>query len=150
MFLLIYPITTRKHSQMKLLFLIITSLLLISCDPETSYEQIIENQSSHAIWLFNDGSTVFYCGDLKDSVLLPSKQSLVLRNESGLGSPFQYEACTELCPIDTIKTSIATNNNLSLNYPLDANANWEYTELSNKSYSYKCECRLVITDSDIN
>lgn len=75
----------------------------------------------------------------------------MLRNEDGLGTPFQYEACTELYPIDTIQTSIANNNNnLSLAYPLDAHANWEYTELSNKSYSYKCECRLVITDADIN
>lgn len=135
---------------MKFLLLITSlSLLLISCDPETSYEQVIENHSSYDIWLINNDPVASSCGELNDSILLQSMSSFFLRDEFGLGNPSVYKGCSDWCLIDSIDTRIEGNSALKLSYPLNVNANWEYEELS-KGNSYKCECRLTITDADIN
>lgn len=134
---------------MKRLFMGIILLFLVACDPAVYYEKIIQNDSSYDIWLTkSDNAAVTEL--LQDSVLLLSKQQLVLTLDSDIGGSLdQYESCPLYpFPSDTLFTRIEGNSDLTLNFVIDENADWNYTVIE-PGKNGEAECRLVITDEDV-
>jgi hypothetical protein len=135
---------------MKLLFLIGSLFLLVSCDPIVQYDRFIQNDSNHGIWIISPDS-FNSCGSPSfDSILIPSNTSYKLEEYGEIaGRLSQFEDCAHICT-DTLNTSITTNDSLELAFGLESgNPLWEY-RIIKPGQTGSCECRLTITDTDIN
>lgn len=133
---------------MKAFCFFILLFLLYNCTPPSiTYNRIIENNSNYDIWLSNSN---FSTGCIQDSVLVPSNTQYILdfsldRN----ASVNDYTDCPMVC-IDTVNTRISDHDSLNLAFPLEStNTNWQYRVIQSGE-SGECECRLTITDADIN
>ncbi len=134
---------------MKYIVLISLFFLLISCDPSVDCKRIITNNSNQDIWLINLDTA--FCNTF-DSILVVRNTSYVLDVDHDIGGSLrQYEDC-QYYPIaycmDSLGTSIATDSSLSLSFPLTLDANWIY-QVIKPGKNGSCECRLNITDADL-
>ncbi len=132
---------------MKLSILLLFSLILISCDPAVSYTKIIDNHSSYDLWLIDPSEAATF----QDSVLIPHNSSFqILRYEDIGGKVNFFEDCKYYPEeSDSMITRIEGNDTLNLDFTINSNANWIYSVLKT-GRNGSCECRLLITDNDIN
>lgn len=126
-------------------------LLVLSCDPVVGYSKIIQNNTSYDIWLIPNDSTA-RLEYIKDSVLLFVGESIIVDSsiDIGDGDPNDYTDCPAYpFSSDTLFTKIEGNNNLKLKFSIDENVNWEFKVIE-PGRNGNAECRLILTDTDIN
>lgn len=132
---------------MRLFTFLLLSLGLMSCDPSVSYTKTIDNHSSYDIWLIdpNEGAT------FQDSILIPHNSSYKLFYYEDIGGNVSlFENCTYYPEdIDSISTRIDGFDSLDLDFAINPTANWEYSIIK-PGRNGSCECRLLITNTDIN
>jgi hypothetical protein len=124
----------------------------VSCESRITYSKTIVNDSSHDIWIIIPNSPTDCTNPLVDSTLIVKNthhqyESLVYKGQS----TSDFKDCSVIMCFDTLPTRIATNDSLKLSFPIERNANWEYTE--DKGFAFNsnaCNCTLMITDDDIN
>ncbi|WMX12325.1 MULTISPECIES: hypothetical protein [unclassified Aureispira] len=130
---------------MKIICFFVLFFLLFNCTPPSvTYDRIIENNSSYDIWV-NPPNNCF-----QDSILIPSNTHRILEGTiERNGSVNNFRDCPSIC-IDTAGTSISNHDSLSLNFVLEpTHPNWQYRVVQ-PGESGSCECRITITDADIN
>lgn len=139
---------------MRILCFFAIVFLLYNCTPNSiTYERILKNDSSYDIWVIdpNPTSTCNLSTErFQDSILIPSNTQYILEALSeDNGSVDTYSDCPFLC-FDNLNSSISNHDSLSLTASLaPSNNNWEYSVIHPGS-SGSCECKLTITDADIN
>lgn len=138
---------------MKLLLFTLVLISFMSCEPTVEYKRIIQNDSDYDIWIMNPyftGNFETSCRNiLLDSVAIARKTSYTLEVQTSYRSTDFFNDCPFIC-LDTLNTRIHNRDTLSLRtelYPSDPK--WEYKALQ-AGDNGACECRLVITNSDIN
>lgn len=121
-------------------------ILLSGCDPGVSYERIVENNTSHDIWIKKTGN--LFPEFEQDSVSIPKNSEQVISIYSGLGHTFEFENCG--VPDNTILGGIIYNDTLQIAKDLNTESNWIFSVLEQTfKQGGECECRLKLTDADI-
>jgi hypothetical protein len=140
---------------MKFLSFFVVLFLLVSCDRDrlTSYNRIIDNDSSYDVWFISPSFT--NSCDF-DSVLIPRDTEYILEGfnsaENSNISVFEYENCPSIC-IDSLNSKISNHDSLHLDITIGATSlNWQYIRGRGNSIlgpDGQCDCLLYITDNDI-
>ena len=124
-------------------------LLLIACDPSVKYTMVIQNATEYDIAVTKTGTdtewTEFSRGD---NLIIAPDFGKIVSDYFGVGSLDEFESCpfrsdSFLLKVDGIDT-------LSVKLNVYKSANWEY-DLLEKPFlgGGSCECRLTISDEDI-
>lgn len=132
---------------MKLTAILIFFLALVSCDPSVNYTKIIDNKSDYDLWLIDSNEWVGF----QDSILIPHHSSYTLLQYEDIGGNVSsFENCSfYIEDIDSITTRIDGADSLALSFPINQNAPWKYSVIKT-GRNGSCECRLLITNSDVN
>lgn len=128
------------------------ALLLTNCTTKTKYEKIIQNNSSHDIWLIHDQMANYCMTTLAfDSILVPRNTNLAIVSVSSAGVDVDhFSDCNFMCN-DSLDTRIDTHDSLKLNFTINTKTpRWLYSVSIQDGAARECECRLTITDADIN
>lgn len=128
------------------LILIHLALLSNSCDPGVTYERVIENKTTHDIWIKTADNP--YLWFTQDSFSIPKNSEQIISVFSGIGQTTQFENCGMLD--SSIFGGIIDMNTLEISKDLNAQSNWAFSVLK-KTFKQggECECRLILTDADI-
>ena len=128
---------------MKLMYLLIPLCTLVSCDPSVDYDQIIQNDSDYDLWL-KIKSLYLY-----DSLLLPKREETIVFGDHGLGTPLTYVNCDSFYS-DTTELLVKDSTHLKVTLDIGDLELWTYSLLEKYSFGGgRCECRLIITNDDI-
>ncbi len=129
-----------------LLFLAL-GVLLSSCDPGVSYERIIENNSSHDIWIITGNND--HPGFTQDSFSISTNSEMVISSYDFLGQTSDFEDCEMVD--SSLVGGIVGNEALSISKDLNSASSWSFSVLKRTSMGGgDCECRLKLSDADID
>ncbi len=133
--------------KMKQLILPISLIFIIcSCEPNGRFERIIVNQSSHDIWIKTD--TEIYHTFIQDSIVIEKNSYAVVAKTSERHGVSGFSECG--FPEGALTYGVLTSDTLHIQKNLNASANWTFSIIEEHfKGSGTCECRLLITDSDI-
>jgi hypothetical protein len=133
---------------MKLLqFIFIASLfvtLLISCDPGVDYSRIVQNSSSYDLFLIHEFDSIY------DTAIIEKNSEYSVYAWDAIGRTSEYENCH---PEQLGSFSLKVIGYDSLNIVIDLNnpTLWTFSVLDKTvNGGGKCECRIIISDFDIN
>jgi hypothetical protein len=138
-------------------FLAIISFLVFfsSCEPNVQYKRIIQNDSDYDIWVLNPShipnvTSASNCAAFEfDSISVARKTSYTIEVATINQLVDFFSDCPMLC-LDTLESNIHNQDSLELNKSLySTNPDWEYTVFQ-AGNNGDCECRLIITNDDIN
>lgn len=115
------------------------------CDPLTSYQRVIENNSSHDIWIYTNQNVL---NDIQiDSFLIEKNSEKTIAELTTKGDLEEFENCG--LADSMITASVVSDSFMVLNKDLNAKGSWSFTVLEEGlSTSGDCECRLSIYDAD--
>ena len=132
---------------MKNLLPIIPLILLIySCDPGVHFERVIENKSSHDVWIKVNQET--YPAFVQDSFMITKNSSVIISSRSSLGRVSEFGDCGLID--GTLSSGVLTNDTLSIQKNVNESGNWT-SIVKSKGFGGggECECRFTITNDDI-
>ncbi|MFN5416910.1 MAG: hypothetical protein ACK5B9_07625 [Flavobacteriia bacterium] len=108
----------------------------------------MENNSNHNLKFYLYRSDGFGQNELIDSILIPKKSQVVIYEGGGIGTVDEYSFCGSY--IDSIASNFVDTDTLILKKDPNLLANWKYIEINkSKNGGGECECRLYVSDSDI-
>jgi len=133
---------------MKNLLLIVPLILLIcSCDPGVHFERVIENKSSHDVWVKVNQDV--YPAFLQDSFLVAKNSSIIVSSGSSLGRVDEFSYCG--LEEGTLSSGVFTSDTLEIQKNLNEDGNWSPIVKSKAvTGGGECECRFTITNNDIH
>lgn len=127
--------------------LVLISCIVISCDPGVQYSRIIQNASTHKIFLIKKNYPV--C----DTTVIEQGKEYTFYIRNGLGSTDEYEDCHfENYKSDTFLLGVKDDTSLTVNADVTGNTGWKFsvTKKTKMNRGGICNCRLTITDDMIN
>lgn len=133
---------------MKIFYFFGLAFLISSCTPfSSSYLRIIENNSSYDIWIIDTNSTS-NCN--ADSLLISANGTSIVDGIFDRNSNVNnYRNCPIIC-FEAVSARISNHDSLSLDLNLEStSSNWTYRVIQS-GQSEECDCKLTITDADIN
>ena len=140
-----------KNLFSKLASLAFIVLFLTSCDPETTFHRLINNDSGYDLIVYpNDslGST-FFGGRLPDSLFIPNNSLDTLYSYRERGGISYYTDCPN--DFDSIRFVVDGNPNLSVTLDPMVDTNWVFNLIEELKYGGgECECVLYIEPQHIN
>lgn len=121
-----------------LLYTILFTILLSSCDPHNEYKMFVKNESRYSLNV-----------KPKDVVVAPGNSGTVYEY-FGVGGPGSNGYC-EVGPgnVGTIITEVQSHPELKANKNLSNKDSWVYTKSGNGRKGYKIHCTAIIKDTDI-
>lgn len=131
----------------------IAIISLAACDPGVDYKQVVQNNSSHDVWVLVHSSfphdSVNYPPNYKrDSFYVASRSEVVLYEISHIGQVTDHQDCD--IHADSLTARIVSKSNYTLTKKLTNPANWQYNVLHEAwNKAGECECRFVILNEDI-
>lgn len=129
---------------MKYSFFVAILFFLVSCDPSTNYERIIDNQSSHDVWVLSNNDYPIY----SDSILILHNTKTIISSDYSIGQVSSYSNCG--FPDSTITSIIYGSDSLQVTLNFNPASSWSFNiHEEHRNGGGSCECRLVITDNDI-
>ncbi len=138
-----------QKSIFSLLFAILVLSLFCACDPGVQYSQIIENQSDYTLHILPRDS-VQVRGNLLlfDSLMASPGTEIQIVDHGEIGQVAQFADCPFYS--DSIRISIEGSDSLQVKIAVHDPTTWTYRILD-ESFNGGgiCECRLVITNTDI-
>lgn len=138
-----------QKSIFSLLFAILVLSLFSACDPGVQYTQIIENQSDYTLHIL-PRDTVQVHGNFSpfDSIMASPGAEAQIVDYGSLGQVSQFEDCPFYS--DSIRIRIEGSDSLQVKIAVHDPTTWTYRILD-ESFNGGgiCECRLVITNTDI-
>ena len=118
----------------------------VSCDPGVHFERVIENKSSHDVWIKVNQET--YPVFVQDSFMISKNSSTIVQSSGGLGRVADFNYCG--LEEGTLSSGVFTNDTLEIQRNLNENGNWSSVVKSKRfGGGGECECRFIITDEDI-
>lgn len=139
---------------MKFLIFVCFLVSLASCEPNVEYKRIIQNDSDYDIWIINPfGGPPSNSSDCRrvtfDSIAIARKTSYSIEGGTVNQSVDFFSNCPILC-LDTLNSRVHNRDSLELSISLyPTNSDWKYAVLQ-PGDNGACECRLIISNSDIN
>ncbi len=132
---------------MKFLIILPLILLIYACDPGVHFERIIENKSSHDIWIKVEQET--YPAFAQDSFMIPKNSSMIVQTRGGLGRVEDFGNCG--LEAGTLSSGVFTNDTLEIQRNMNESGNWTSIVKSKAmGGGGECECRFIITNEDIH
>lgn len=123
--------------------------LFSACDPGVQYKQIIENQSDYTLHILPRDS-VWAQGNFlqSDSLMASPGTEIQIVDHGEIGQVAQFADCPFYS--DSIRISIEGSDSLQVKITVHDPTTWTYRILD-ESFNGGgiCECRLVITNTDI-
>lgn len=130
-----------------LLFTVFSVVLLQSCDPGITYNQMIQNDSDFDL-MFNFINPYPYAGNTHaDSTLIPAHSEVSIRHRGGLGRLVDFEDCDIYA--DSVRVNVLNNDTLSFVIDLYNREDWIYKVIEKDGRGGICECPLMVSNSDI-
>lgn len=137
-------------TKLSALFSFIALVMLSSCDPGVTYHKVIENQSDYDMVLYVYPKPVerWHFEYQFDSITIYHHSEVAIAEYSSIGQNSQFEGCDT--KTDSIVTSIIGADSLRLNLNLVDSTLWTYKRIRQLARDAgECECRIVITNADI-
>jgi hypothetical protein len=117
---------------------VILSLILAGCDPQTNYKMVVQNASEYEI-LIQPGNHQIASGNEK-----------AIYEYHGIGGPGSNGKCElGIGGIGTATTEIPSHPELKITLNISNMDNWTYSREGNGMKGYNVQCRIQITDADI-
>lgn len=116
---------------------------------EITYEQVIQNDSNHDLWMkihsygtdTIDSTQFSMISYVVDSVFIPRNSSVVLFGRSGV-SLDQFSPCKTYQ--DSISTIVSDSTILQLILDPAQDTNYVFNDLGGNKKKKACECRMII------
>ena len=125
------------------IFILVAAIIWSGCDRTWAFTDEIVNNSSETIDLL-----VYYDASqsVSDSFHIPSKTSMEVSNNFGIGDDIRQSPCGQVFKTGTYELKISNNKTLVL----DVNDQENWTSTSDKGHgSSEKHCVLEINDSDL-
>jgi hypothetical protein len=133
---------------LRLVLALIGAGLLAACDPGVLYNQVVQNDSSHDIWVYSYGSPTDpdQPAPVLDSTLIPAGATSSIYEYSHIGTVGLFKECRSYT-YDSLSSAVVSSDSLHLILDINDAANWRYTVIDETfSGGGSCECRMLIDD----
>lgn len=127
--------------------LLILLACVTGCDPGVQYSRIIQNSSSHEIYLIKKNYPV--C----DTTIIVQGEEYIVYQHAGLGTTDEYEDCYfKENKSDTFLLEVKDDPSLTVNADIISNTGWQFSVIKRSKITHGgiCSCRLTITEDMIN